>query len=504
MTLRFFLAIFLLFGLMISEAQYERADELLSEMALDQDLAGMTVIGVCNGEVVYQFYYGLSDIERNIPTSSRTSYRIASIAKHISTLVALRMVSAGIIELDTDINQYLSFNVRNPFFPDEPITIRRLLYHHSSIIDGPTYGPFLTATFSGDLPPSIREYLTPGGSHYSPQNFNSIRPGTWFNYSNANFGLLATVLEAASQTRFDSLALNYLFVPMGWKGGFHPGYMQEINDLAVLYRKPGGVWTAQADQFHGFVPEVPKLPGYQPGANGLYFSPQGGARMTGLELAQAMKLHFQKGIWQSNTFIEESLMAEIIHPQWTYNGNNGNNYFGLFRSWGLGTHISTALNGEDEVFPGRVMMGHPGEAFGLVSDFYFDPEQQTGIILLINGSGKGYSFGSSAFYAVEEAVFDIVYNEVVLPCSLATSTRTKIDFNHKFRVYPNPAAAQLYISMDDAEAADYLILHINGQPISHGRVASSRLISIESLPPGNYILCVKTAFNIHQAIFTKI
>ena len=484
-------------------AQYDRADTLLAELAISQDLAGMTVIGMCNGEVEYQFYSGHSDINRNLRTSSKTLYRIASISKHITTLVALRMISAGMVELDADINDYLSFHVRNPLFPDEPITVRRLLYHHSSIIDGPTYSAFLNATFSNDLPLSIQEYLVPGGAHYSAQNFNAIRPGTWFNYSNANFGLLATVLEAAAQTRFDTLAQYYLFNPMGWTGGFHPGYIQEIDDLAVLYRKPGGNWTPQADHFHGVAPSVPVLTGYQPGTNGLYFSPQGGARMTGLELAQVMKLHFQNGVWRDSTFIESDLMSEMIQPQWSYNGNNGNNYFGLFRSWGLGTHISTALSGEDEVFPGRIMMGHPGEAFGLVSDLYFDPIQKTGVILIINGSGKGYSFGSSAFYAVEEAVFDIVYNEVVAPCQLTSYSNVANIKTERLHVYPNPVKGELNITTKNLDNAPYLILDLNGIPVDKGKVAVNSVITVNSIPPGSYTLWIKDASNVYQASFLK-
>jgi hypothetical protein len=55
------------------------------------------------------------------------------------------------------------------------------------------------------------------------------------------------------------------------------------------------------------------------------------------------------------------------------------------------------------------MIGHAGEAYGLVSDAYFDPERKVGLVFITNGAGAGYATGkNSAFYSVEEAVFKVI------------------------------------------------------------------------------------------------
>ena len=47
----------------------------------------------------------------------------------------MRLVERRLLRLDEDVNQYLSFEVRNPEFPDQPITLRQLLTHTSGYQD---------------------------------------------------------------------------------------------------------------------------------------------------------------------------------------------------------------------------------------------------------------------------------------------------------------------------------------------------------------------------------
>jgi hypothetical protein len=57
-----------------------------------------------------------------------------------------------------------------------------------------------------------------------------------------------------------------------------------------------------------------------------------------------------------------------------------------------------------------------GKAYGLISDWHFDPVTKDGVIFLTNGAWNGYSFGNnSAFYTLEEDVF--AAGEEVLDCT---------------------------------------------------------------------------------------
>src|SRR5438445_13768425 len=57
--------------------------------------------------------------------------RVASISKLVTTIGVMRLVEAGKLELDADVSRYLGFKLRNPAFPDMPISLRMLVSHRS-------------------------------------------------------------------------------------------------------------------------------------------------------------------------------------------------------------------------------------------------------------------------------------------------------------------------------------------------------------------------------------
>jgi CubicO group peptidase (beta-lactamase class C family) len=63
--------------------------------------------------------------------------------------------------------------------------------------------------------PDVREVLLPGGKWYSTQTFTTKKPGTWFSYSNINFGLVGILIEAHSGVRFDLYMKQNVFLPLG-------------------------------------------------------------------------------------------------------------------------------------------------------------------------------------------------------------------------------------------------------------------------------------------------
>lgn len=378
---------------------------------------GMSALVICGGNITEAYHGGLRNLENNWPVTSETRYRIASVSKSITALGCMKLVESGALDLDADASDYLPFALTNPNHPEAAITLRMLLSHTSSIQDGDGYSPFLTATYqsTNDLP-SLGELLEPGGTWYTTNMHRTEPPGTYFAYSNLNFGLVATAMEAISGMRFDLLMDSLIFDPMGLGCSYDVGALEDIENLAVLYRNQGG-WLAQADQFNGVNPGTSELANYIPGSNGTRFAPQGGLRASAEELYALMHLHLFDGVAPNGAqILEPASLAALRTAEWTYDGSNGNNYYNLFNSWGLGHQRVTNAAMGDIVFPALSMWGHPGEAYGLVSDWYFDPETKDGVIFMTNGVWDGYSFGNnSAFYTIEEEVFAAA--EQALGCS---------------------------------------------------------------------------------------
>lgn len=477
-------------GLYALEAKAQDLSSELNAIAQEYDMMGGSVIVFCESGIVAQHYMGTADLERGIPVSAETKYRIASVSKTITAIAAMQLAEQGLLDLDADISTILGYTIQNPNQPGVAITPRMLLSHTSTIIDGPTYSGFLGATLNDSPIPSLSELLTPGGDYYSAAQFNSTTPGAYFNYSNVNYVILGTLIEQVSGQRFDVYCKEHLFDPLGIDASFNVNDLTDLDELAVLYRKLNGVWVPQADDFEGIQPVWNNLDGYVPGTNGGRFGPQGGLRCSAADLAALWICVFNPASC-TTPLVSEATLAQMIHNEWTYSGNNGNNYFGLFRSWGLGMHRITSTPGGDIALPGSTsMFGHTGEAYGLVSDAYMDTTRQAGFVFITNGVGEGYDVNSqSAFYTVEQDVFQAIENYLQsAPCTgLHIALHEATD--HPL-LYPNPTGEKLNLEPVIRTGARSAQLY-NAEcrvVMDISLPSSSDPIDISELPPGMYVL----------------
>jgi len=387
----------------------------LTAIAQQRGIIGMSVVAACDGQVMEAVHLGQRNIAQGLPVSDATRYRIASISKLVTAIGLMRLHEQGAFQLDDDVSPALGFSLRNPAFPSTAITYRMLLTHRASVQDGTGYSGFLTATYASAPPPPISQLLVPGGSSYTANMWRTEAPGTYFNYSNAAYGIIGTLIEAHSGQRFDQFMRQQVLLPMGIDGSYNVQDLDDIAQLSVLYRNS----APQSDNFNGVMPPAPDLSGYAIGSNGLYFAPQGGLRCTALELMRVATMLLNDGAINGNAILQPSTVQAMLANEWTWNGSNGNNYYGLFRSWGLGAHRITAQPGGDVVFPGTLMHGHAGEAYGLISNLYFDPQSRFALVFISNGYTQGNSYAtgaSSAFYRVEEEVYAALAGTALAGC----------------------------------------------------------------------------------------
>ncbi len=463
-------------------------DDILS-LSNTNDLMGGIVMVFCDSDNLEVIPFGMADLERNIKVTDSTAFRIASISKTITAMAVMQLVEQGEIDLDVDASTYLGFELKNPNYPTKIITPRMLLSHTSTIIDGPTYSSFLSSAYDADPIPPMSDLLAVGGSYYSTGQFNNTLPGTYFNYANINFGILGTIVESASGERFDEYVLNHILLPLGLKGSYNVNHIENLDNVAVLYRKINGNWVPQVDNYEGVQPVFSNLDSYTIGTNGARFAPQGGLRISGADLAKLFRLFLNEGTLDGVQILSPSSVQDMMTAQWTYTGSNGNNYYGLFNSWGLGMHISTNTDNSDEVLEGLPpMLGHPGEAYGLVSDCYVSPEYNLGILFMTNGNGAGYATGSnSVFYTIEKQVFDAI-NAYDFQNSCLTDLPPTLDQLRQV-LYPNPVDSVLMIDSFQIPEGEALIFDLQGKLILRQSIDKNGMVSgLEKLIPGSYLI----------------
>ncbi len=481
----------LLFLLSLLTITVSAQDLDLQEVFDNNELMGMSVLFMCGGEIDNIYNYGTKDYTRDLAVDDSTMYRIASISKAITATGAMALVDQGLLDLDADISDYLGFTARNPLYPDDVVTVRMLLSHQGSIQDGDGYYDFLNATYASDTDlPHIEQLLDPDGAYFTSNVWRTEQPGTWFTYSNLNYGVLATIMEAASGQRFDLLMEDLLFEPMGLACTYNVGHIDNIDNLAVLYRNQGG-WTPQVDNYQGVAPVGPSLEDYTPGGNGLRFAPQGGLRSSVHDLGRLMQLHVNSGYdaLTAQQLISAEIMEEMHQTQWTDNGSNGDDYFNLFNSWTMGLQRITDTG--DIILPNlgsEDLIGHPGEAYGLISDWFFSPAGMdiygTGIIFMTNGAFNGYAFGDiSSWYSVEEEVFSF-WEQSVLPSCL-TNVDDTADLRHAL-IYPNPARGGEQVTVG-LETDRLMLFNLQGVLIEEIEVRDQFAI-LPELAVGTYLI----------------
>lgn len=191
---------------------------LLSAAAMGQDIAGKidlllaqyqklgllngVVLVADHGQVIYRKGFGYANFEWQVPNTPDTRFRIGSVTKPFTAVLALKAWETGRLDLDAPISKYL------PEYRSDTgsrVLVRHLLSHTSGI---PTYigtdiekwtspiprGEFVAKYCSGDL---------------------EFQPGAQFSYNNCGYYLLALVLERATGWKYPELLRDWITTPAG-------------------------------------------------------------------------------------------------------------------------------------------------------------------------------------------------------------------------------------------------------------------------------------------------
>ena len=315
---------------------------------------------------------GLANLETERPVEANDPVRIASISKLIMALAVLKLVDEGEVDLDRDVSDYLGWKLRSPHHPDAPVTLAHLLMHRAGLSDAGGYSIPLGASLAAKLadPAAWRAVGKPGEAE--------------FQYANLGSPVVATVLEAASGERYDRLVERLIFKPLGVKACLNwigcDAAMQA--KVVTLYRHTGEI-AADAPASLPPACTLPVIAGqacdlesYVPGTNASIFSPQGGVRIGMVDLARIGRalMRGPDGIGIS----EETLnrMADS-----TFRGATG--AAELFCHYGIGLQAIEMKGSDcnDTLFGnGQAWIGHPGEAYGLLSGLWFNLAGEQGFV----------------------------------------------------------------------------------------------------------------------------
>src|SRR5687768_13212894 len=122
------------------------------------------------------FADGLADPTTGRAITPDDPVRVASISKLVVAIGVMRLVEQGKLDLNSDVSARLGWTLRNPAFAHQPVTLRMLLSHTSSVRDHDDQ-------YAIPLGGSVRAVMAQPSS-WDP----AYGPGDgYFAYSNLNF-----------------------------------------------------------------------------------------------------------------------------------------------------------------------------------------------------------------------------------------------------------------------------------------------------------------------------
>ena len=355
-------------------------------------LAGVVGVVATRDGIVRAEAHGAADLATGRRLTADSPVRVASVSKLVVAIAAWRLVEQGLLGIDDDVSGKLGFRLRHPAHPDAPVTLRQLLSHTSGIVDGPGYG--------FPLEDRLADRLT--AQHWGP-----AAAGGRFEYANLNYGIVATLMEKATGERFDRLMTRLVLAPLKLDAGYN---WQGVSDAgiaraAVLYRKgrdeahwqPDGPWVAQVDDLQGRRPACPvnsrggcDLAAYVPGTNGTLFSPQGGLRISLIDLARIGQMLLRGGEIDGVRLLKRETVDAMFTPVWRAGkGVPGDDYGGQMLCYAAGPQCLSGRPGAtDQPVPGAGWYGHLGDAYGLLAGLWVDFARGRVIAYALTGSAS--------------------------------------------------------------------------------------------------------------------
>lgn len=359
---------------------------------------GLGVIVYKDGAKVYSKFLGRRVIGNDKPVTRNTRFRAASVSKMFTVFSVLQLVEQGKLNLCADVSEYLGFELRNPNFPDKPITIEMLASHTSSLRDDKVYS----------IPPdvSVKNFFTTDGAYWEDgAHFATFADD--FTYCNLNYGLLGTIIEAVTGKRFDIYQKENILNQLDTRADYVPANLTcaAFDMLGTVYRKenPADNWCGSIDDFKGIQPakdtlalqnpynetfsHVYNLSDYRAGSNATIFSPQGGLRISFEELTHALEMLMNGGTYRGKQILSRQSVETMFKPRWIYNGNNGDTCGGAIPNYALGVYRIDG-NGSNRVCKDYAvdLIGHTGVAFGMLSGLFFIPNTHSGFVYMMNGT----------------------------------------------------------------------------------------------------------------------
>lgn len=314
-------------------------DAYVQKLNSDTDLSGSILIAKGN-DILFEKYFGFSDVERNIPVSASTLFNIASGGKMLTALCIAKLVEDGKIKYSDKLSDYIVgfIKSKDKEFAGN-VTIHNLLSHTSGI------GEYWNDNTDEEVfrATSINDHL----KIVLQTGFEST-PGSGFEYRNSNYILLGAIIEKLSGMSYYDFVQKEIFDPAGMAstGFFNYG----STGLAIpLARTDGEINWTEAE-------------------HGIKGSSAGGAYSNVRDI-----LKFSNAL-RNDLIVSRDTFKELIKVQNT----------------GFDSQMKYGYGFIPEKYELENSYGHGGTAAGVNFEFRYFPQQDITLVVFSNQNNGAY------------------------------------------------------------------------------------------------------------------
>lgn len=227
-------------------------------------VSGLSMVRIVEGHIRVAEGYGFLEVGTDNKVTGHSIFNACSISKFVTSMLVMKLVGQGLLDLDEDVNVKLStWKVpENEFTRRSKVTLRTLLCHQAGIMD--PEGSFGEWDSAHGIPSTVE--LLEGRTPYCNEAIRvTYEPGSEFAYSDAGFCIIQLLIEDVSGKPFQVLMKEQVFEPLNMKSSImNPTISQPLSgQLSCGHNKNGevvegkyptypyaaasGLWTTPSD-----------------------------------------------------------------------------------------------------------------------------------------------------------------------------------------------------------------------------------------------------------------
>jgi CubicO group peptidase (beta-lactamase class C family) len=306
---------------------------------------GVGVAVIHKGKLEWARGWGVRDANSCAPVTAETDFQAASISKVVTALTALRLVERGRLNLDKDINDYLtSWKLpRDEKLAPKSVTLRELLSHTAGL----NVWGFPGYAVGARIPTPVQ--VLNGAAPANTEAVKVVLPTEQqWQYSGGGYVITQLALSDVTGESFEKLVEQEVLHPVGMR---RSAFAQPPSAAILSNAAMGHYWTDKV--VPGGYHIYPEL-----GPAGLWTTPTDLARLLMDLQASANGRH--------SKLLSPKMTAEMLTP--------------IKGDWGLGAELSGTGAGQ--------RFGHDGVNEGFQSRMMAYVHRGDGIIVMTNGGGR--------------------------------------------------------------------------------------------------------------------